>query len=153
MVAAPITVTQNRARAVDFSHPFQSVGPVIVLKRPDHFQPPLKESLSKLLVPLEFSVWLMACLAFFATGTTLYIISYFNPYEWRRMAKDREATLREAESFTCLNSFWFALSTMAWQGKTCIIFHTLYCCIVSVSNIRATMARTRLCKCANAQSP
>ena len=116
MVAAPLTVTANRATFVDFSHPFQSLGPVIVLKRPEHMKPPLKESLTKLLVPLEFSVWLMSVLGFFATGTTLYIISYFNPYEWRRMAKEREATLREAESFTCLNSFWFVLSTMAWQG-------------------------------------
>ena len=116
MVAAPLTVTERRAEVVDFSHPFQSIGPVIILKRPKNIKPPLKDSLSKLLVPLEFSVWLMSVLGFFAMGTALYIISYFNPYEWRRMSKDREATLREAESFTCLNSFWFVLSTMAWQG-------------------------------------
>lgn len=32
--------------------------------------------------------------------------------------KDKQATLREGESFTCLNTFWFTMSTLMWQGYT-----------------------------------
>lgn len=115
-IGGPLTVTHTRSKDIEFSYPVQYVGPVFVMKRPEKDRPSLKENLSKLLYPLEFSVWLMAFLALLVTGTVLYIISHFNPYEWRRMAKDREATLREAESFTCLNSFFFVVSTLMWQG-------------------------------------
>ncbi|XP_053394397.1 glutamate receptor ionotropic, kainate 3-like [Mercenaria mercenaria] len=111
-----LTVTHARSITVDFSYPVQYMEPTIVMKRPAMDKPSLQENLAKLLTPLEFSVWLMSFLALLVTGTVLYIISHFNPYEWRRMAKDREATLREAESFTCLNSFFFVVSTLMWQG-------------------------------------
>ncbi|KAL3872519.1 hypothetical protein ACJMK2_035743 [Sinanodonta woodiana] len=118
MAAAPLTVTDARSSVVDFTYPFQTVGPVIILRRPDDQRLPVKDRLIKLLIALEFSVWLMTVLAFFVTGTVLYLITYFNPYEWRKMYKDGEATVREAESFTCLNSFWFVISTCVWQGFT-----------------------------------
>ncbi|KAJ8309518.1 hypothetical protein KUTeg_014392 [Tegillarca granosa] len=119
LAAAALTITKTRMNVVDFSLPFQTSGPVLVMLKPERERMQvIKERLTKLLTPFEFSVWLLAIIAFMVTSTILYIISYFNPYEWRRMAHDGEATLREMESFTCLNSFWFTLSTMAWQGYT-----------------------------------
>ena len=117
-----MTVTLMRSKTVDFSYPVEYQGPAIVMKRPDRDRPSLQENLAKLLAPLEFSVWLMSFLALLVTGTVLYIISHFNPYEWRRMSKDREATIREAESFTCLNSFFFVVSTLMWQGRATPLF-------------------------------
>lgn len=75
----------------------------------------------------------LICLCFAAmlvTGTVLYLISHFNPYEWRRMCKDREATLREAESFTCLNSFWFIVSTLFLQGNHHVFLLEITFCFV-----------------------
>ena len=72
----------------------------------------------RIFAPLAHSVWLMSMVAYFITSVILYIICHFNPYEWRQLHKDKLATLREAESFTCLNAFWFALSTWMWQGKS-----------------------------------
>ncbi|KAL4238165.1 hypothetical protein ACF0H5_002875 [Mactra antiquata] len=115
-IAGLLTVSNSRAQFVDFLYPIQSASPAIVLKKPKDDKPSVAERLSRLLEPLEFSVWLLSILSLLVTGTVLYIISYFNPYEWRRMYKDREATHREAESFTCLNSFWFVISTLMWQG-------------------------------------
>ncbi|KAI8788270.1 glutamate receptor 2, partial [Biomphalaria glabrata] len=63
-------------------------------------------------------VWLMSGLAWLVTSVVLYVICHFNPYDWRRLAKDRQASLREGESFTCLNSFFFTMSTVLWQGYT-----------------------------------
>jgi hypothetical protein len=118
-----MTVTYTRSQFVEFSYPVEYLGPAIVMKRPDRDRPSLQENLAKLLAPLEFSVWLMSILALLVTGTVLYIISHFNPYEWRRMSKDREATIREAESFTCLNSFFFVVSTLMWQGSFIVLFN------------------------------
>ncbi|XP_060083707.1 glutamate receptor ionotropic, kainate 1-like [Ylistrum balloti] len=116
--AGPITVTYNRATAVDFSQPFQFTGPVIVMRRPNENMPPFKDRLLHILKPFTTDVWLLSCLAYLITGSIVYIISYCNPYEWRRMSRDGEATIREGESFTCLNSFWFTISSVFLQGFT-----------------------------------
>ncbi|XP_046551871.1 glutamate receptor 2-like isoform X1 [Haliotis rubra] len=116
MAAAPLTVTSTRTEAVDFSIPIQNFGPVIVMKKPTSYQPSLGDRLSRVFTPLDQSVWLLSILAYLAVSTIVYVICHCNPYEWRRMAKDGEATVREAESFTCYNSFWFLLSAWAWQG-------------------------------------
>ena len=117
LAAAPLTITSERRKVVHFSVPFQNFGPVIVLKRPSFPKPSFRERLQRVFAPLSYSVWLMAMVAYFITSVILYVICHYNPYDWRRLHKDRQATLREAESFTCMNSFWFVLSTCMWQGE------------------------------------
>lgn len=116
MVAAPLTVTAKRDEVVTFAHPFQTVNIVIVLKKPDDVRLPVEQRIKQVWAPFESSVWLLAFAAYLITSSAIYIISYYNPYDWRRMAHDGEATIREAESFTCLNSFWFSISAITLQG-------------------------------------
>ncbi|GFS19666.1 glutamate receptor, ionotropic kainate 3 [Elysia marginata] len=118
MGAGPITETAQRREDVDFSTPFMSFGPVVILKRPRKQVMTLQERFRRLFMPLSDSVWLMSGLAWLVTSAVLYIISYVNPYDWRKLMKDKQATLREGESFTCLNTFWFTMSTLMWQGYT-----------------------------------
>ncbi|XP_055881162.1 glutamate receptor 2-like [Biomphalaria glabrata] len=118
IAAAPLTETSKRRSVVDFSTPFMSFGPVIIMKRPTKKVMTLEERLQRLFQPLSDSVWLMSGLAWLVTSVVLYVICHFNPYDWRRLAKDRQASLREGESFTCLNSFFFTMSTVLWQGYT-----------------------------------
>ncbi|KAH9519670.1 hypothetical protein Btru_003282, partial [Bulinus truncatus] len=115
MAAGPLTDTSKRRAVVDFSTPFMSFGPVVILKRPTKKVMTLEERLQRLFSPLSDSVWLMSGLAWLVTTVVLYVICHVNPYDWRRLAKDKQATLREGESFTCLNSFWFTVSTLLWQ--------------------------------------
>ena len=89
---------------------------------------------TRLLEPFEYSVWIMVIVVFFIMGTTLYAIVRINPYEWRRMSRDHEATEREGESFTCLNSFFFITSTLMWQGTrifNCFMFYMESYCNIS----------------------
>ncbi|KAK3802081.1 hypothetical protein RRG08_049971 [Elysia crispata] len=118
MGAGPITETGERRKDVDFSTPFMSFGPVVILQRPRKQVMGLQERLRRLFLPLSESVWYMSGLAWLVTSAVLYIISYVNPYDWRKLMKDKQATLREGESFTCLNTFWFTMSTLMWQGYT-----------------------------------
>ncbi|XP_076464576.1 glutamate receptor 1-like [Babylonia areolata] len=116
MAAAPLTVTGDRAQVMDYSVPFQYFGGVIVLKRIPVVAPSFSQHVQFILTPLEDSVWLMMMVAYLLTSVILYVICHVNPYEWRHLCADHQATRREAESFTCLNTFWFLLSTLMWQG-------------------------------------
>ncbi|XP_041354746.1 glutamate receptor 4-like [Gigantopelta aegis] len=118
LAAAPLTVSSQRREAIHFSIPFQNFGPVIILRKPSSGQNSFQERISRLFLPLEQSVWMMSLICYFGVSTIIYIIARFNPYEWRQMAKDGEATHREAESFNCNNSFWFTISSWMWQGYT-----------------------------------
>ncbi|XP_076442666.1 glutamate receptor 2-like [Babylonia areolata] len=118
VAAAPLTITSKRRHVVHFSVPFQNFGPVIVLKRPQSPQPTFQERFQHLFAPLTHSVWLMTLVAYFTTSVVLYVICHVNPYEWRHLYRDGQATLREGESFTCMNTFWFVLSSIMWQGYT-----------------------------------
>ena len=118
LAAAPLTVTAQRRKVVHFSVPFQQFGPAIVLKRPSSTTLTFRERVTHVFSPLAYTVWLMALLAYLVTSVVLYVICHCNPYEWRHLCLDRQATHREAESFTCMNTFWFVLSTWMWQGST-----------------------------------
>jgi hypothetical protein len=116
MIAAPLTVTSKRHQVIDFSQPFQIGNLGMVLRRTENSRQSVGDRLRRIWVPFESSVWLLTLAAYFVTSSAIYVISYFNPYDWRRMARDGEATIRESESFTCMNSFWFSISALTLQG-------------------------------------
>ncbi|CAG5123697.1 unnamed protein product, partial [Candidula unifasciata] len=118
VAAGPLTETSSRSEVVDFSTPFMNFGPVIILKRPQTPVMTLVERLQRLFAPLSQSIWMMSGLAWLITSAVLYIICYIDPYDWRRLARDKQATAREAESFSCLNTYWFTMSNILWQGYT-----------------------------------
>ncbi|KAL4238423.1 Glutamate receptor 2 [Mactra antiquata] len=117
-MAGILTTTAERSESVDFLYPVHTATPAILLKKPDISKSTVYDRLIRLLHPFELSVWLMSFLSLLVTGTVLYIISHVNPYEWRRMYRDQEAIKREGQSFNCMNSFWFVVSSLMWQGYT-----------------------------------
>ncbi|GAB1599747.1 glutamate receptor 2-like [Argonauta hians] len=116
VVGAPLTVTAKRQTVLDFTVPFERTSPAIVLRKPKNDQVGFVDRFLRLFVPMSTSVWLHTFIGMLATAIVLYIISYFSPIEWRKMAIHKDATLRERESFTCLNCFWFVASCLTWQG-------------------------------------
>lgn len=111
-------MTESRSRLIDFSVPFMSTGPVIVMQRPStRYSSSIWTRVLRLLFPFGDMVWLTILIAYIITGFFLYVVSYCNPYEWRHMARDGMASIREGESFTCMNTYWFLLGTIMWQGK------------------------------------
>ncbi|XP_029633512.1 glutamate receptor 2 [Octopus sinensis] len=116
IAAAPLTVTAARQKVIDFSAPFQKASPAILLRKPKNDQVGFVDRFMRLFVPMSSSVWLHTFIGMLATAIALYVICYFSPIEWRKMAIHKDATFRERESFTCLNSFWFVASCLVWQG-------------------------------------
>ncbi|XP_059160304.1 glutamate receptor 3-like [Physella acuta] len=116
LAVGPLTETSRRREVVEFSTPFMNFGPVIILQKPETKIMSLEERLQRLFLPLSQSVWMMSGIAWLVTSIVLYIICHADPYDWRHLMKDKLATLREGESFTCSNAFWFTTSTLFWQG-------------------------------------
>ncbi|XP_005090908.2 glutamate receptor [Aplysia californica] len=100
----------------ELSKPFMNSGVNFVIKNPQPSgQPQMKRDIGLLLEPFAAEVWVMILLAFVAVSLALFLIGRFSPYEWARVAKEKD--VRHARtSFGLKNSFLFAASTLGWQG-------------------------------------
>nr|XP_040224852.2 glutamate receptor 1-like isoform X1 [Anopheles coluzzii]XP_040224855.2 glutamate receptor 1-like isoform X1 [Anopheles coluzzii] len=113
---APMTITSERERVIDFTKPFMSLGISIMIKRPVKQKP----SVFSFLNPLSKEIWVCVLFSYVGVSIVLYIVSRFSPFEWRLVNYNGEqpdavpqATVNE---FSILNSFWFALGAFMQQG-------------------------------------
>ncbi|XP_077981295.1 glutamate receptor 2-like [Glandiceps talaboti] len=113
MAAAPLTITYRREQVVDFSKPFMNAGLRALLKKPTSER---HGDLFAFLLPFSAGVWICIFVAFVLVGALLFFLSRLSPYEWRALSKRDEVTRAEGQTFNCLNSFWFAFSTLTLQG-------------------------------------
>jgi len=118
MAAAAVTETAERRDVTDFSTPFMSFGSVAILKKQQTVLISLTERLERIFMPCSRGVWLTLALAWLITSAVLYVVCHVNPYEWRRLCHDKQATMREGEMSSCPNIFWFTVSTLLLQGFT-----------------------------------
>ncbi|XP_038068072.1 glutamate receptor 1-like [Patiria miniata] len=112
IAAGPLTVTPDRAAAIDFTYPFMSSGITILMKHPNYVQ----HNPFRIMYPFGIEVWFINLVAFFIISAMLYFFNYFDPYEWRAAAERRETFEENAENFTMKNSLWFATTTMFLQS-------------------------------------
>ncbi|KAG1665515.1 Glutamate receptor ionotropic, kainate 2 [Nymphon striatum] len=110
-----LTITHERAQAVDFTMPFMNLGIGILFKRPDKTTP----SLFSFLSPLALDVWLYMLAAYvgkFGVSVFLFILSRFSPYEWINPHPcNPDSELRENQ-FSLPNSLWFTGGSLMQQG-------------------------------------
>ncbi|EAA11672.5 AGAP006027-PA [Anopheles gambiae str. PEST] len=76
---APMTITSERERVIDFSKPFMSLGISIMIKRPVKQKP----SVFSFLNPLSKEIWVCVLFSYVGVSIVLYIVSRFSPFEWR----------------------------------------------------------------------
>ncbi|XP_041987389.1 glutamate receptor 1-like [Aricia agestis] len=122
ITVAPLAITAERERVVDFSEPFLSIKtPMIMTKAPK----PRTDSFS-FLRPLSKEIWLCVIFSFFAVSVVLFLVSRFSPHEWRSVAisdshldhpisSTNEIILHN--EFSIWNSFWFSLGSFMQQGS------------------------------------
>ncbi|XP_058805199.1 glutamate receptor 1-like isoform X1 [Phymastichus coffea] len=130
---APMTITSERERVIDFSKPFMSLGISIMIKKPVKQNPGVFSFLN----PLSKEIWVCVIFSYIGVSIVLFIVSRFSPYEWRvlTLGPSRDASLVSrddtmqhshgsphgqhtsmANDFTILNSLWFALGAIMQQG-------------------------------------
>ncbi|XP_011336838.1 glutamate receptor 1 isoform X2 [Ooceraea biroi] len=134
---APMTITSERERVIDFSKPFMSLGISIMIKKPIKQKPGVFSFLN----PLSKEIWVCIIFCYMAVSIVLFIVSRFSPYEWRVLTISGSTdsaisgrndpslphphtpqgsphipTSSMANDFSIVNSLWFALAALMQQG-------------------------------------
>ncbi|XP_015781324.2 glutamate receptor 1-like isoform X3 [Tetranychus urticae] len=108
---APLTITADRERVIDFTKPFQSLGISIMIKKPVTNNP----SIFSFMNPLSSGIWMCIILSYFGVSVVIFIVSRFSPMECR-VAHTHEGQTVLTNDFTLYNSLWFALGAIMQQG-------------------------------------
>ncbi|XP_012232503.2 glutamate receptor 1 isoform X5 [Linepithema humile] len=134
---APLTITSERERVIDFSKPFMSLGISIMIKKPIKQKPGVFSFLN----PLSKEIWVCVIFSYIAVSIVLFIVSRFSPYEWRVLTisgstdstisgrndpslqhphtpqgSPHMPTSSMANDFSIVNSLWFALASLMQQA-------------------------------------
>ncbi|XP_055317645.1 glutamate receptor 1-like isoform X2 [Sitodiplosis mosellana] len=117
---APMTITAERERVIDFSKPFMSLGISIMIKKPIKQNPGVFSFLN----PLSQEIWMCVIFAYVGVSIVLFIVSRFSPQEWRIVQLNGDvshisgqvATQPAVNEFSISNSFWFTLGAFMQQG-------------------------------------
>ncbi|GFN90015.1 glutamate receptor [Plakobranchus ocellatus] len=114
LAVAPLTITADRERYVDFSKPFMEIGVTIMIKKPQSQRP----GVFSFMEPLSVEVWLCIIVAYLTVSVGLFLVSRFSPVEWRRVKGEGMAEYEN--DFSLFNSFWFSMGALMFQGSdTC----------------------------------
>ncbi|KAI8761788.1 glutamate receptor subunit protein GluR4, partial [Biomphalaria glabrata] len=104
---APLTITSDREKVLDFTKPFMSLGISLMIKKPVETDP----HVFSFMRPLSQEIWLCTIFAFIGVSVVLFLVSRFSSEEWQ---VDSESKLEN--DFTIGNSLWFSLGAFMQQG-------------------------------------
>ncbi|XP_071786751.1 glutamate receptor 4-like [Asterias amurensis] len=123
LAVAPLTITSDRERVIDFTKPFMSLGISIMIKKPQTTKP----DVFSFMHPLSYEIWMCIVLAYAGVSVVLFLVSRFSPKEWYPIEYTRVPT-DEAPSgtnqlndkttndFGITNSLWFSFGALMQQG-------------------------------------
>ncbi|KAK3594265.1 hypothetical protein CHS0354_023655 [Potamilus streckersoni] len=107
MAIAPISISSQRERVVDFTKPYMSLGISIMIKKTA-----VKEtSVFSFMDPLSYEIWMCILFAYIGVSVVLFLVSRFSPTEWH--VEDGASITND---FTIANSLWYSLGAFMQQG-------------------------------------
>ncbi|VDN54991.1 unnamed protein product [Dracunculus medinensis] len=104
IAVAPLTINQERERVVDFSKPFMTTGISIMIKKPEKQE----FSVFSFMQPLSMRIWIFILCSYIGVSTTIFVVSWFSPYE--------NGFLDSTRQMTFYNTLWFTLAAFMQQG-------------------------------------
>lgn len=111
-----LTITKDRQSAVDFTHPFMTLGIAIMYKKPK-----LEEAeMYSFLMPFSKEVWLSMWSAYVAISLALWLISRLSPIEWKNphpCFDNQDERDLENEVHSIGASLWFTIGSLMQQGS------------------------------------
>lgn len=111
-----LTITKERQSAVDFTHPFMTLGIAIMYKKPK-----MEEAeLYSFLMPFSKEVWLSMWSAYVAVSLTLWILSRLSPLEWKNphpCYDNPDEGNMDNEIHSIGASLWFTIGSLMQQGS------------------------------------
>jgi ionotropic glutamate receptor len=109
---APLTITSQRERVIDFTKPFMNLGISIMIKKPEKQKP----GVFSFMAPLSSQIWMCIVVSYFGVSLTLAVVGRFSPYERQPSDDDENDDDGTMTDFTLSNSLWFALGAFMQQG-------------------------------------
>ncbi|KAJ1521640.1 hypothetical protein ONE63_003287 [Megalurothrips usitatus] len=107
-----LTITYDRERAVDFTMPFMTLGISILYSPPE----PKPKNRFSFLEPLEMQVWIYMAFAYVAVSIMLFVLARTTPNEWDNPHPCDPDPDELENTFTLINSLWFAMGSFLQQG-------------------------------------
>ncbi|PVD34155.1 hypothetical protein C0Q70_05418 [Pomacea canaliculata] len=107
MAIAPLTITADREKVIDFTKPFMSLGISIMIKKPMNH----KAHVFSFMDPLSYEIWMCIVFAYIGVSVVLFLVSRFSPNEWH-LSGQHDVT----NDFSISNSLWFSLGAFMQQG-------------------------------------
>lgn len=135
LAVAPLTITTERERVVEFSKPFMSMAVNIMVKKPSKHKPGAFSFLS----PLSREVWISVGFAYVAVVIVMYVVSRFSAHATAAAHVRRPVVHNNSygvgtgvghelqqtipppprfvhNPFTLANSMWFAVAAVTQQA-------------------------------------
>ncbi|CAM1319691.1 GRIA2 (predicted) [Pycnogonum litorale] len=107
---APLTITSERERVIDFTKPYMSQGISLMIKKPVKQKPGVFSFMN----PLSKHIWICIIAAYIGVSLVLFLVSRFSPYEWHILNTSSGPVV--SNEFSIYNSLWFALGAFMQQG-------------------------------------
>ena len=104
MAGAPVTITEEREKVLDFSVPFMYNTEDLIMKKPSSGNKAV-DSL-QFMTPFENVVWVCTLATLVIISVAIFVLNYYSP----------EAGEGTSEKISFLDSMWFALACMLQQG-------------------------------------
>ncbi|CAH0558938.1 unnamed protein product [Brassicogethes aeneus] len=108
-----LTITSDRAEAVDFTTPFMNLGISILFRKPGKAPP----SFFSFADPFAIETWAALAMAYFVVSISLYAMGRLSVDEWTNPYPCIEEPEYLINQWSFANSFWFATGGLMQQGS------------------------------------
>ena len=110
VAVAPLTISSERQRVVDFTKPYMDVGVSIMMKIQDK-----EENMFSFLIPLQTDIWMCIILSYISVSVVYFVVSRISLRAWMR-PEDR-ANQDEDFKYTLSNCFFLTLGAVLQRGE------------------------------------
>ena len=108
-MAAAITITEEREKALDFSVPFKYNTEDLIMKKPSSGNKAI--DLLQFMTPFENVVWFCTLATLVIISVAIFVLNYYSPYGYKN-----ENGEGNSDKISFFDSVWFALACMLQQG-------------------------------------
>lgn len=112
MAITDLTMTESRAKCVQFSTSFMNLGITILAKKPQKVP-----SWYSFLTPYDYRVWLYMALSMILVPILFFILGRLSPAEWTNPYPCVNQPTELHNQFTINNAVWFTMGAILQQGS------------------------------------
>ncbi|XP_064627697.1 glutamate receptor ionotropic, NMDA 1-like isoform X2 [Lineus longissimus] len=108
LIVAPMTITPERARDIDFTKPFKYQGLTILVRKEEK-----NSNLASFLQPFQDTLWILVGLSVHVVALVLYLLDRFSPFGRFKLARSSDT---EEDALNLSSAMWFAWGVLLNSG-------------------------------------